>query len=340
MVNFTVFLGGYTSYILSYIFDTDASTLTFLANTTTGASPSWITPNLKNPRIFYATNEIADGAVQSFQILPGGQLQVLDTVSSGGNGPAFAAQLSSGAVAVMNYGGANGKVIPMIDYETKFATSAPVITFPAPAGGVSNPHMVLEHRDELFNMRSTDSSRTPTGSGPRHIAIIDDIFYTVHETASTLTSQKIPSYPNGTSEFISNVSVAPTDGPADGAWFAAELLAPPKSTASRIQYLYATNRNIANRTPSGDHDPRGDPIAIFEASADGALTLVKQVYTGLEELRGVEFGAVGSGAEEYLVATGAQSGGVAVYKRVDGGADLELVVRDDTVVPRSTVLLL
>lgn len=284
---------------------------------------------------------------------------MLDTVSSGGNGPAFAAQLSSGAVAVMNYGGANGKVIPTSEYETKFATSTPLITFPAPAGGASNPHMVLEHGDELFvsdlggdkiwrlGKCSTTGEYTihgfiahPTGSGPRHIAIVNDILYTVHETASTLTSQKIPSYPNGTSEFISNVSVAPTDGPADGAWFAAELLAPPKSTASPIQYLYATNRNIANRSPDGDHDPRGDPIAIFEASADGTLTLVKQVYTGLEELRGVEFGAVGSGAEEYLVATGAQSGGVAVYKRVDGGADLELVVRDDTVVPRSTVLLL
>jgi hypothetical protein len=42
MVKFNIFAGGYASVIASYLFDSDASTLTFQKNFTTGNNPSWI----------------------------------------------------------------------------------------------------------------------------------------------------------------------------------------------------------------------------------------------------------------------------------------------------------
>jgi hypothetical protein len=50
----------------------------------------------------------------------------------------------------MNYNTGNGRIIPTTAEESKFDTSAPVITFPPPVGGVSHPHMALEHKDEIL----------------------------------------------------------------------------------------------------------------------------------------------------------------------------------------------
>lgn len=49
------------------------------------------------------------------------------------------------------------------------------------------------------------------------------------------------------------------------------------------------------------------------------LKLVKQVYTGLNQLRGA---AIGGPNGEYIVAGGLVGGGVSVFQRTKGGADL------------------
>ena len=51
MVNFTILAGGYTSFVVSYLFNSDASSLTVLNQSPTGANPSWITPHLTNRSI-------------------------------------------------------------------------------------------------------------------------------------------------------------------------------------------------------------------------------------------------------------------------------------------------
>lgn len=51
MVNFTILAGGYTSFIASYTFNSDANTLTYLNQYTTGDNPSWITSHLTNKSI-------------------------------------------------------------------------------------------------------------------------------------------------------------------------------------------------------------------------------------------------------------------------------------------------
>ncbi|KAJ7192407.1 Lactonase, 7-bladed beta-propeller-domain-containing protein [Mycena pura] len=353
MVKFTIYTGGYTSFVVSYLFDTQAVSLTYTNTITTSANLSWLTQHPQNQNIIYAVNEVGPlGALQSYSTSPGGGLTLLDEVSSGGNGPAFCAALSTGQVAVMNYGSGDGEVIPTTESGNKFDNSTSVLlTFPPPVGGItgmSNPHMAVEHGREVFVPDLGASKiwrigRTgapgifcihgqieqPLGSGPRHMAILDNFIYLLHERSNTVTKQAVPAYPNGTSPILFNVSTLPADRPSDAVFAAAEILLPPPTQHFPYPYVYASNRFV-----SGTQDPRGDTIAIFDPRD---MRLVQQVYTGLEQIRGMEIGP-GDVGEQYLVALGAVSGGMVVYKRKDGGAALEEVARNASAVPRTTLV--
>ena len=98
-------------------------------------------------------NEVTNGALQSFIIDNDGKLSnAFSTVNSGGSSPAFAAALSTGEVAVFNYGSGNGKVVPTASGNPlKLNRSAPLISLPQPAApSVSHPHEAVEHNGELF----------------------------------------------------------------------------------------------------------------------------------------------------------------------------------------------
>jgi 6-phosphogluconolactonase (cycloisomerase 2 family) len=90
---------------------------------------------------------------------------------------------------------------------------------------------------------------------------------------------------------------------------------------------------VSNRN-TNNNDSRGDSIAIFSYDfSAGKLSLVKQVFTGMNQLRGVGISPDGA----YIVASGVVgSGGVAVWKRVSGGADLQLVARNTQVATRTS----
>ena len=51
MVNFTILAGGYTSFVVSYLFNSDTSSLTVLNQSPTGANPSWISLHPTNKSI-------------------------------------------------------------------------------------------------------------------------------------------------------------------------------------------------------------------------------------------------------------------------------------------------
>jgi 6-phosphogluconolactonase (cycloisomerase 2 family) len=151
MVNFTILAGGYTSFVVSYLFNSDASSLTLLSQSPTGPNPSWIASHPKNRSILYAVNEVSSGAVQSFTVnLDGSLTGPIDQVSSGGENPAYLSALSTGSVAVMNYGSGNGEIISTTFDPLHFAQDPNLITFPPPDGGVSHPHMAFEHGGEVF----------------------------------------------------------------------------------------------------------------------------------------------------------------------------------------------
>ena len=173
----------------------------------------------------------------------------------------------------------------------------------------------------------------PTGSGPRHCVIHGNILVTLHETASTITTQRIPQLGHNSSGIISNLSVVPADQLAlkGTKYAAAELLIPKPNKAFPSTLVYASNRNNGQT-----EDPRGDTIAVFTLCADGKLEIVNQFFTGLQQVRGMQFGGPD---DKFLVAGGvAGDGGVVVFERVGKGADFVQVARNKEVLgPRTFV---
>ena len=51
MVNFTILAGGYTSFVVSYLFNSDTNSLSVLNQSPTGANPSWIALHPTNKSI-------------------------------------------------------------------------------------------------------------------------------------------------------------------------------------------------------------------------------------------------------------------------------------------------
>lgn len=189
---------------------------------------------------------------------------------------------------------------------------------------------------------------------------IDDILFTLHETASTLTAQYIPESPNGTTlPLLANVSIIPADPPAGTKFAAAEILISQPTDKFSTPLIYVSNRNIGNVT-----DPAGDTIAIFEfvngtssapckrntkrmqranriATRDGpALQLIAQVPTGLQQIRSMALGNVDDGGDEFIIAGANTEGGVAVFQRVDGGRNLSLVARNLDIQNRTSFVFL
>jgi hypothetical protein len=147
--------------------------------------------------------------------------------------------------------------------------------------------------------------------------------------------QTIPSEINGTSEIIDEVSIIPANPPPNSSYAGAEVLIPPTSEKFPKPYIYTSNRNVGVQDPSGV----GDSIAIFEHTKEGKLKLVNQVFTGIDQIRGMEFGTGCEGAEDYLIASGvAGDAGVIVFKRTEGGKSLKEVVRNTDLPTRTTFL--
>ena len=51
MVNFTILAGGYATFIQSYLFDSEAGSLTTLSQSPSGTNPSWIALHPTNQSI-------------------------------------------------------------------------------------------------------------------------------------------------------------------------------------------------------------------------------------------------------------------------------------------------
>ncbi|KXN82926.1 hypothetical protein AN958_02009 [Leucoagaricus sp. SymC.cos] len=358
---FRILAGGYDVFVATYLFDPQTSSLSVLSRSPTGDNPSWISQHPTNASILYATNETPAGALQSFVINSDGSLtSAKDTIETEGDLPAFTVALSTGQVGVMNYGTGNGRFVSTDRSALTFDNSAPLITFPIKSGTVSHPHMILQHDNEVFvpdlgqdtiwrlaqdpqnaaSFKIQGSIPHPAGSGPRHIAIFEDRLYTLHELASTLTVQAIPTAPNGTSTIFSNVSIIPPNQPAGASFAAAEILIPQPTKKFPTPYIYVSNRNTGTQL-----DPRGDAIAIFELLDKGKKTerlqLITHVFTGLDQIRGMEFGPLKDGGEEFLAAAGvAGSAGTIILRRTEGGRDMEIVAKNLDIPTRSSFVWL
>ncbi|KAI0330347.1 putative isomerase YbhE [Cubamyces sp. BRFM 1775] len=348
MVNFTILAGGYTSFVASYLFNSDTNALTLLNQSPTRANPSWISL-LPKENILYAINEDSPGSLQSFRIGDEGLLSpAVTTINVEGDIPAFTTPLSTGQVAIVNYGSGNALFVSTDDCDpAQFTTQYSLITFDAP---VSNPHMVLEHGSEVYipdlgadkiwrlaengapgNWTVHGQIDQPTGSGPRHIVTRGNTLYAVHQLSNTLTQQHIPPAPNGTTtSLIANLSIIPPELPEGAAMAGAEILIAERSKHFPEPFIYVSNRN------TGVPDPRGDAIAIFRVEPH--LSLVGFVYTGLQQVRGMQLGGP---EKEFLIAGGvAGDAGVIMLKRTEGGRNLTLLARNTEIPTRASFVWL
>ena len=66
------------------------------------------------------------------------------------------------------------------------------------------------------------------------------------------------------------------------------------------------------------------------------LNLVAQVFTGLQQIRSMSIGPVDTGGDQFLIAGAYVSGGVVMFRRVDGGCNLEEVVRNEEIGNRTS----
>ncbi|KAF9269076.1 putative isomerase YbhE [Marasmius fiardii PR-910] len=366
MVSFTFLAGGYDTFIATYLFNPANASLTVSGRFEGGTlNCSWIGGHPTNNSVLYAVNQISPGLIRSFTTTPDGVIAgPFDTAPSGGDRPPHLLALSTGEVGVVNYDTGQGRFVPTASPLTFAIKTTPTIIFPAPEGGLSHPHMVFEHgpdeilvpdkgSDTVWRLRKSKNDEMwklsgnivqPLGSGPRHIAVHGDRLFTLHELASTLTLQTFPKLAfNSSTPFIANLSTIPDNPPPGSEWAAAEILMPRATKLFPKTYIYVSNRNIA--TDPSALDPRGDTIAIFEHVGKGTknegLRLVKQVFTGLNQIRGMLIGLEENGSERYLAAAGvAGSGGTVVLERIDGGADLKVVARNTEISQRSTFLWL
>ncbi|KAF8877937.1 hypothetical protein CPB84DRAFT_1794546 [Gymnopilus junonius] len=334
MVNFTILAGGFSTFVATY-------------QTTTGDNPSWIASHPQNISVLYAVNEnYPVGSLQSFLMNPDGGLTLADTVTSRGAGPTFTNPLSTGEVTAMNFGSPNCSLVATMPNDPlHFQTDSPVVEFPV-NGGPSNPHMSLEHKEEVL---VSD--------------FVHGILFVVNELTSTLTAQHIPEAPNGTTlPLIANVSIIPEDFKSKSSFAGAEILISKPTQKFPDSLIYVSNRNTGP-----NFDPRGDSIAIFEfassspilraharqwqireddtpqpvgptaqAQVSGDLILQTQVFTGLRQIRSMTLGRVDDGGDEYLIAGANLDGGVAMFRRVDGGHNLTLVARNTEVANRTS----
>ncbi|KAF5374093.1 hypothetical protein D9615_008896 [Tricholomella constricta] len=381
MVKFMILAGGFSQFIATYLFDSDASSLTLIKHSQTGENPSWIASHPKNSSVLYAVNEISPiGNLQSFVVESDGGLTLVDTVSSGGNGPTFTNPLSTGEVSAMNFGSPNCSLVATLPGDPlRFLKDSPIVKFPV-GDGPSHPHMSLEYNGEVFvpdlgankiwrlvndgaagKFKVQGQIDVDAGSGPRHIAIHDNILFTLNELTSTLTAQYIPRAPNGTAlPLIANVSIVPPHT-YKGKFAAAEILISKPSEKYPDPLIYVSNRNLGP-----EFDSRGDTIAIFEYKkgtsspecsslshsakrmvrrahhirrrdpGNPSLSLVAQVFTGLKQIRSMSLGPVEGGGDEFLVAGANVDGGVVMFRRVDGGRNLIEMVRNEEIANRTS----
>ncbi|KAH8103444.1 putative isomerase YbhE [Cristinia sonorae] len=333
----TIYVGTYTNDVYTLSFNPDTQSLAQISSLTVGHHPSWLTPDPSDPSIIYTGLEQTDGKILAIRYGTDGKGAISSEQSSLGRDPCTLVA-SGSTLFVGNYSSSNLTTLPI----SAGLVAAGKISATFSGSGPNkdrqtepHPHQVIFHpeREELLipDLGSDKVRRLAkdekgdwvqrgevvydAGGGPRHIAFYKDVLYTLLELTSEVTAHIFPPLP-AEPTFLQKL---PTQkhfpgSPAEIGMLAAEILVPKPNSAFPKPYLYLSNRN--------DPSPEGDIISIYAIADSGKLESVGEVRSGLKHLRGMLFGGP---EDKYLVAGGAQGGGVKVFERVDGGKGLKQV---------------
>ncbi|KAI0683998.1 putative isomerase YbhE [Cytidiella melzeri] len=335
---YRIYVGSYTNEISTLEFNPEAAALTLLSSLAVGHHPSWLTSLTSDPSVLFTGLEQSDGKIVVVKHDEKGHGTIVGTASSGGADPCtllvkddqlLIGNYSSGILQTISLSKDGSYLIPSSSVSLTFSGTGPN----KDRQEASHPHHVFAHpdraevlvpdlgADKIWRLAKDESGTWTTagfvqskpGGGPRHVAIHNDVLYTLLELSSELTAHRFPPLPAEPTLIATVPTMSKFPGnPQQLGMLAAEILLPKPNRSFPSPYLYVSNRN--------DPSPEGDVIAIFSVEDPEKLVPVAEVRSGLKHLRGMQFGG---SDDKYLVAGGAQGGGVKVFERVDGGKGLK-----------------
>ncbi len=272
----------------------------------------------KGGKFLYAANEVNNGDVSAFAILPDGKLSPLNKVKSKGDAPCHLNIDSTGKwLAVANYSSGTAAVLPIgkdgklgeavatvqhkgksVDPRRQEGPHAHSVNFSADNKFLYVADLGLDQvKIYSFDAKTGAISEkaqleTPKGAGPRHLALGDGgLAYVLNEMASSVSVFRWTGEPKG--QILTTVSAIPADYKANTS--GAEVVLHPKRTL-----LFSSNRGH-------------DSISIYRTEpATGETKLLGQQPIGGKVPRGF----VLSPDAKYLVA-GAQNSDLLVAFKVD-----------------------
>jgi 6-phosphogluconolactonase len=271
-----VFVSGYSPQIARYRLDTTSGMLTSLGTTAVAGNPSFLAIDKARGRL-YAADE-AGSQVRGFSMNASGALTPLNSVSSGGSGPAHLSIHPSGNwVLVANYGDGKVTVIPVqsngnlgaaTDNRTAGANAHQI--FSNPAGTVvyvpckGDGHVAQYSFDATLGKLAPltpPTMATAVGAGPRHMALhpTRSFAYLINELDNTMSALSVDG--GGRLSIIHSPGTLPAGFMGNNT--TAEVWVHPSGA-----YVYGSNR--------GDN-------SIVRFSIDqstGRITLVDHVKTG------------------------------------------------------------
>lgn len=305
-----VYIGTYTDGRSEgiYVAEFDASTgaLSTPRLAAKSQNPSFLAIHL-NGKYLYAANELGEfqgqrsGGLSAFSIDPAsGELKLLNQVASGGGAPChISLDPQAKYLLTANYTGGNIAAFSLAE-DGKLKERTAFIQHEG--SGVNRSRQEAPHAhaintdpsgrfvfvndlgvDKVFIYRPNASGGlTPAdppaleikaGSGPRHLAILENVVYVLNELSSTVTVFSFD-FATGKAKELQTLSTIPGD--ASGESWCAEILVHPSG-----RFVYASNRGH-------------DSLAIFERGDDGKLTPKGYVKTGFKVPRNFVFDPSGA----------------------------------------------
>ncbi|KAG6829023.1 hypothetical protein H0H92_005931 [Tricholoma furcatifolium] len=330
-----IFTASYTNEVTTLAFDPEAASLSVKSAVLVGHHPSWLTYHPDDHSLIFTGLEQSDGKAIALRFDEDGKGNVVGEAPSGGADPCTLLATKN-VLYIGNYSGGTVSTLSISSEAPYFLASHTSIQMSGTGPDKSrqegsHPHQVVineEHGELLVPDLGADLVRRfklgTDGSLEQRDNITfapggDGYLYTLLELSSELAKHKFPLYPEPPT-FVKSLPSMSNPPPRPNDMLAAEVLIPAPNSTYPTPYLYLSNRN--------DPSSEGDIISIFAIAGPDQLELVTEVRSGLKHLRGMVFGGPD---DKWLVAGGANGGGVKIFERIDGGKNLKVVAENPNV---------
>ncbi|WWC85987.1 uncharacterized protein L201_000858 [Kwoniella dendrophila CBS 6074] len=351
-----ILLGTHATSIHSVIFNAESRTLRKgVSIDKLPKQPSWLARHPLHPELIYS-NGWVDNKLFVYRLLDTeGNLEKLDEVETGGEGPTHFAILPDGSeVAVAHYRSGSVSVIPLKE-DGLFGTKSPsqeriykgnYLPMKHWRQESAHMHQVVLYKDQILvpdlgsnklyrykwdskakklNLIEEINDGLKDGDGPRHLVVhpTGSHLYVLNEVSSSLTIHTLPSSDSEKSRFVKRFSMLPSndDGSRRRETGGAEIILLPSLKPDGRLLLVTSNRD----SPVNDEDT----LCLFSISQTNGedVQRTKQGWLGGigKHLRAVEQDKSG----KYLLVAARDTGRIVILERTgeDDGLELKEVAR-------------